>query len=199
MNYPFRYAPNSLLLNNAGQEFLDSEFLLGVEPRRSGRTHTPWFEDQCVASAKPGSPCAGRTGKIMVMATLGSRSSAIFDLDQDGDLDIITNDFNSEPQILVSNLAGRHPVRWLEVVPVGTVSNRNGLGATVRVVAQGRTLTQWVDGKSGYMSQSAIPVYFGLGDAAAVDRVEIDWPSGRKQVVTDGLRVNTTVRVTEPR
>ena len=98
------------------------------------------------------------------MAPLGSRSSVMFDLDGDGDLDIVTNDFNSAPQVLVSDLAQRRQIHWLKVALVGTVSNRNGLGATVRVSAGGRVLTQWNDGKSGYLSQSVLPLYFGLGD-----------------------------------
>ena len=133
------------------------------------------------------------------MGTLASRSSVMFDLDQDGDLDIVTNDFNSEPRILVSNLAQRQPVNWLRVVLVGTATNRNGLGAVVRVIVGGRVLTQWVDGKSGYLSQSVLPLYFGLGDSTKVDRVEVDWPSGRKQTVTEGVRQNSTLQVTEPR
>lgn len=197
MNYPFRYGINSLLLNNRGEKFLDSEFLVGVEPRRGGRTHTPWFDVDCAERNAP-TFCQGRTGKITAMSTMGSRSSVIFDLDQDGDVDIVTNEFNAEPQVLVSNLAERQPIRWLRVVPVGTVSNRNGLGAAVRVVVGGRVLAQWNDGKWGYLSQSVLPLYFGLGDATSVDRVEIDWPSGRKQVVTEGIRVNSTLRVTEP-
>jgi hypothetical protein len=199
MDYPHRYGINSLLLNNRGDKFLDSEFIVGIEPRRGGRTHTPWFDLDC--SAPPGSSskdCNGRSGKITVMAPLGSRSSVIFDLDQDGDLDLVTNDFNSEPQVLISNLAQRRAVHWLGVALTGTMSNRNGLGATVRVSAGGRVLTQWNDGKSGYLSQSVLPLYFGLGDATTVDRVEVDWPSGRKQIVTAGLTPNTTLRVTEP-
>ena len=47
MNFPFRYGINSLLLNNRGEKFLDSEFLLGIEPRRGGRTHTFWFDLDC--------------------------------------------------------------------------------------------------------------------------------------------------------
>jgi hypothetical protein len=132
------------------------------------------------------------------MAPLGSRSSVIFDIDQDGDLDLVTNDFNSEPQVLVSNLAQRRAVHWLGVALVGTASNRDGLGARVRVSAGGRTLTQWNDGKSGYLSQSALPLYFGLGDATTIDRVEVTWPSGRSQVVTMALTPNTTLRLTEP-
>lgn len=81
----------------------------------------------------------------------------------------------------------------------GTASNRNGLGATVRVAAGGRVLTQWNDGQSGYLSQSVLPLYFGLRGDTTVDRVEVDWPSGRKQVITAGLSSNTTLRVIEPR
>jgi hypothetical protein len=67
------------------------------------------------------------------------------------------------------------------------------------VVAGGRTLTQWNDGKSGYLSQSVMPLYIWLGDAVTVERIEVDWPSGRKQVVTEGLRANSTITITEPR
>ena len=90
------------------------------------------------------------------------------------------------------------PMHWLGVALSGTASNRNGLGARVRVTAGGRVLTQWHDGKSGYLSQSVLPLYFGLGDAATVERVEVEWPSGRTQVLTSGLTPNTTLRVTEP-
>jgi hypothetical protein len=204
MNFPFRYGINSLLLNNRGQKFLDAEFLLGVEPRRGGRTHAPWFELDCstvAADAKKyyRDPCKGQTGKIMIMAPLGSRSAAVFDLDNDGDLDIVTNEFNSPPQVLVSNLSARRPIHWLKVKLNGTVSNRDGLGAFVRVVSGGRTLTKYNDGKSGYLSQSSLPLYFGLGDAQRVDRVEVDWPSGHRQVITQDLRANDVLQVTEPK
>jgi hypothetical protein len=199
MGYPFRYGINTLLLNNRGEKFLDSEFLLGNEPRRDGRTRTAWFDVDCTAEGKDTPPCAGRTGKITVMTPLCSRSSVIFDLDGDGDLDIVTNDFGSEPMVLVSDLAERKAIHWLKVVLVGTASNRKGIGATVRVVAGGQTHARQNDGKSGYLSGSVLPLYFGLGEATRVDRVEVDWPSGRKQVVTQGLRENDTLRIIEPR
>jgi hypothetical protein len=201
MNFPFRYGINSLLLNNAGEKFLDAEFILGVEPRRGGRTHTAWFDMNCTAQGDPDAhvqdPCKGQTGKITVMASLGSRSAAIFDLDNDGDLDIVTNDFNSEPQIFVSNLSSRHPIHWIKVKLAGSASNRDGLGATVRVTAAGHTWTKYNDGKSGYLSQSSLPLYFGLGDAARADRIEIDWPSGRRQIVTSGIPSNAVMEVKE--
>ena len=144
--------------------------------------------------------CANHKGMVTVMAPLGSRASVLFDLDNDGDLDIVTNDFNSEPQVLVSDLAARRPIHWLKVLLTGTVSNRDGLGATVRVVTgAGAKYFKYNDGKSGYLSQSSLPLYFGLGDENVVSRVEIHWPSGRDQVITQNLRTNEILRVTEPK
>jgi enediyne biosynthesis protein E4 len=201
MNFPFRYGINSLLLNDRGEKFADSEFLLGIEPRKGERTHTDWFEVDCGAATDDEKRrfCKGRTGPIMVQAPLGSRSAVLFDLDGDGDLDIVTNEFNSAPQVLVSDLAQKRKILYLKVRLAGTTSNRDGLGATVRVRAGGKVYTKWNDGKSGYLSQSALPLYFGLGDVSSVEAVEVDWPSGRKQIVSSGFRVNSTLRVTEPK
>ena len=200
MSFPYRYGINSLLLNNRGQKFLDSEFILGIEPRKN--LYTPWFEIDCSGpDAKQGmnaGTCAGQSGKIIAMAPRSSRSSVMFDLDDDGDLDIVTNDLNSEPQVFISDLAQRKRIHWLKVVLVGTVSNRNGLGATVRVHAGGQTYMKYNDGKSGYLSQSALPLYFGLGDANKIDSIEVAWPSGRRQVLTTGLEENRTLQITEP-
>jgi hypothetical protein len=163
MNYPFRYGINTVLLNNRGAEFLDSEFILGVEPK-------------------------------------GTRSSVMFDLDDDGDLDIVTNEFNDVPQVLISDLAkpGGAPVRRLVVKLAGTGSNRDGLGALVTVAAGALTQTRLHDGKSGYLSQSSLPLYFGLGDAERVDRVEVLWPTGRKQTLRRPAIEGDRLEIVEP-
>ena len=200
MSYPFRYGINSMLLNNRGKKFLDSEFLLGIEPR--GQTHIPLFDLDCSQKGlnhMNQTLCAGRTGKIRVMSTTSTRGSVIFDIDNDGDLDIVTGEWNALPQVLISNLAQRKNIHWLKVVLVGTASNRNGLGATVRVHAGGQVYMKFNDGKSGYLAQSVLPLYFGLGDATKVDQVEVDWPSGRKQKLTQNLRANDTLRIIEPK
>jgi hypothetical protein len=67
------------------------------------------------------------------------------------------------------------------------------------VHAGGQVYTKYNDGKSGYLAQSALPLYFGLGDARKIDRVEVDWPSGRKQVALDGLKENHTLQIIEPK
>jgi hypothetical protein len=197
MSFPFRYAINSLLLNDGGKGFRDAEFVLGVEPRRGNRTHTAFTVYDCDGADRGKTPCAGRTGSVRGMTTLGSRASAIFDLDGDGDLDLVTSDFNSEPQVLVSDLAQTRPeLSWLQVRLRGTTSNRDGLGAKVVVKAGGRATTQWMDGKSGYLSQSSMPLYFGLDGATAVESVEVTWPSGVVQTVPRPRR-NAVLQVTE--
>jgi hypothetical protein len=200
MSFPFRYGIDSVFLNDRGERFRDAEFILGVEPRRGGRTTTPWFDVDCSvpqtgAGAKRA--CVDQTGRIRVLGTLGTRSAAIVDLDGDGDLDIVTNEFNAAPQVLISDLAQKKTIHWLKVALVGTASNRDGLGAIVRVSAGGRVQTRSHDGKSGYLSQSALPEYFGLGEATAVERVEVQWPSGRRSVV-EKPGINATLRIAEP-
>ena len=204
MSYPYRYGINSLLLNNRGEKFVDAEFVLGIEPRKN--LYTPWFEIDCSEPQERQSQekldskvCVGQGGKSIVMAPRSSRSSVIFDLDNDGDLDIVTNDFNSEPQVLLSDLGQQKQLRWLKIALAGTESNRNGLGASVRVRAGGRTCTKYNDGKSGYLAQSVLPLYFGLGDTDKIDSVEVDWPSGRKQVLTSGIEENRILEITEPK
>ena len=197
MNFPFRYGVNSVLLNDRGEKFRDAEFILGVEPRRGGRTRKPWFDVDCSGPGKDRPVCAGKTGPHMVTGTLGTRSAVIFDIDGDGDLDIVTNEFNDHPQVLISDLAQRRKIHYLELDLQGRKSNRNGLGARVRVVAGGRTFLQYNDGKSGYLSQSILPLYFGLGDAGSIDRIEVDWPSGKRQIVRSGIRMNSRMRIVE--
>jgi hypothetical protein len=198
MGYPFRYGINSLLLNNFGQSFLNSEFVLGIEPRRGEKTLEPWFEVDCSGADKENDECKGRTGKFTVLGSLSSRSSVIFDLDNDGALDIVTNEFNSVPQVLVSDLAQRRTISYLKVRLVGTKSNRDGLGAQVVVSAGDLRISKWQDGKSGYLSQSALPLYFGLGDAKHVDTIQVQWPSGYNQTASNP-KLNTTIKIVEGR
>ena len=198
MNYPWRYGVNSVLLNDRGREFLDSEFILGVEPR-TGRTARPWFELDCAGVDADHMDCAEGMGRVEVWGALGSRSSVILDIDDDGDMDIVTNDFHSEPMVLVSDLAqGVRDLRYLQVSLRGTRSNRDGLGARITLYAGGVRQTRVHDGQSGYLGQSSVPLYFGLGGVATVDSLVVDWPSRRHQVVAGPVQLNTRVEVVEP-
>ncbi len=199
MNYPFRYGVNSLLLNERGKRFRDAEFILGVEPRKNRETAKAWFRLDCDGTDVANSFCENRSGIVEVWGALGSRSSALFDLDEDGDLDIITNEFNAEPMVLVSNLSEKMPgLRFLKISLQGSKSNRDGIGARVEVTTNQGSYVQVNDGKSGYLSQSRMPLYFGLGGASAIQQVQVTWPSGTVQQLDSGLELNGALLIREP-
>ena len=196
MNYPERYMINSARLNDRGRRFVDAEFVLGIEPRQGGIV-TPFFDLDASGKDKGHADAAGATGRVTIWGARGSRSSAIFDIDGDGDLDIVTNEFNAAPMVLVSNLSEKAPVRYVAVRLVGGKSNRDGLGAVVRLTAGGVTQTKVFDGNSGYLSHSLYPLYFGLGAAASVDSIEVSWPSGTTQRVPMPIKINSTIEIRE--
>jgi hypothetical protein len=196
MNYPFRYMINVVRLNDRGQRFVDAEFVLGIEPRKAG-VATPWFELDASGQDRGHRDAVGATGRVAVWGARGTRSAVMFDFDRDGDLDIITNEFNNAPMVLVSNLTEKTRVRYLEVKLTGTASNRDGLGAVVKVTAGKSTYTKVMDGNSGYLSHSLLPLYFGLGAAETVDRIEVLWPSGKTQTVQSAIKLNSLVTVRE--
>ena len=197
MSFPFRYGINSVLLNAEGTRFLDSEFVLGVEPRRDNLTRIPWFELDCSGQDREHPRCKDREGQFTLMGIVGTRASVVFDLDGDGDLDIVTNDFYYFPQVLISDLAERKNIRFLKVKLIGKRSNRDGLGAHVKVVAGSQVYTRYHDGKWGYLSQSSLPMYFGLGGADKVDRIEVTWPSGVNQTVSEHIELNSIIEIEE--
>jgi hypothetical protein len=135
---------------------------------------------------------------MTITGALGTRSAVALDLDGDGDLDIVTNEFNAAPQVLVSDLAERRHVNFLKIRLRGTRSNREGLGAQVTVVVPNRRrILKLFDGKSGYLSQSDLPLYFGLGDADSAAEIDVRWPSGEMQTLA-GPKAGRTIDVVEP-
>jgi enediyne biosynthesis protein E4 len=107
------------------------------------------------------------------------RGLAYADFDRDGDLDILLTT-NNGPAYLYrnENVVGNHSIRFHLL---GTKSNRDAIGALVRILANGQTQSRVVKGGSSYLSQSELPVTFGLGKHSAIERVQIEWPSGAKE------------------
>jgi hypothetical protein len=107
------------------------------------------------------------------------RGLAYGDFDRDGDLDLLMTTNNGPPVLFRNDQAsGNRSVRF---TLVGTKSNRDGIGARVRVFVGGTSQSRMVKTGSSYLSQSELPVTFGVGRRDAVDRVVIDWPSGRTE------------------
>lgn len=196
MGYPLRYAKNSVLLNDSGERFVDSEFVLGIEPRKGNRIEKEFFTLDCSGIDKKHPLCEGKSGMVTVLGSTSSRSSAAVDLDGDGDLDLITNEWNDHPMVLISNLAQKKKIHFAKIKLVGTTSNRDAIGATVKLHCGGKVYTRYNDGKSGYLSQSVVPIYFGLGGSEKIERVEVTWPSGKTQTRAD-VAVNSETTITE--
>jgi hypothetical protein len=121
---------------------------------------------------------AGEVGGGFDQPRVG-RGLAYGDFDRDGDLDILLTT-NNGPAFLYRNdqTAGNRSIRFrLE----GTKSNRDAVGAVVKIFYNGQMQSRTVRGGSSYLSQSELPVTFGVGKHDQIDRATIDWPSGRNE------------------
>ena len=122
------------------------------------------------------------------------RGVAVADYDADGDLDLFIVNNGAQPTLLRNDGGNRQ--RWLQIRTVGTVSNRDGVGAVVKVSAGALHQVQQVTAGDSYLSQSSLDVEFGLGAHEKADRVVIEWQSGIVQTLTD-VQANQRVVVLE--
>jgi len=110
------------------------------------------------------------------------RGVAFADFDNDGFVDVIVAN-NGDPPLLLHN--GGNGNQFLNFRPIGTKTNRDGMGVRIRVVAGGTSQIREIAGGGSYLSQSDLRANFGLGKAKRAETVEINWPSGQKQVFRD--------------
>jgi hypothetical protein len=112
-----------------------------------------------------------------------SRGLAVGDLFNDGNMDVVIGDIDGAPMILKNRgVPGRH---WVSFELAGTKSNRLALNARIKIVASGMTQTEEIHSGGSYLSQNDLRVHFGLGSAKKIDSVEIRWPSGKTETLTD--------------
>jgi hypothetical protein len=123
-------------------------------------------------------------------AVAAHRGCGVADFDGDGRLDVVVVTLGSPAELWQNN--GPTANHWLIVRLVGTKSNRDGIGAVVKVGDQVRTMTTAM----GYASSSHAGVHFGLGGSTGGVRVEVNWPSGKSQIVQDA-GTNQVLVVTE--
>jgi len=175
MGYPLFYWRNPLLRNRGDGTFEDVCRSAGTEPPPGGPEGDSVFR-----------------GKRSVRS---SRSAATLDFDGDGRLDLLVNNFNDRAW-LFRNVS---PVRpWCSLELKATRSHPDAVGALVRLTAGGRTQTRQVQAAGGYLAQSSRRLLFGLGDAKSVEKVEILWPGGQVQTLTD-VPLGKSTRIVEPK
>jgi len=111
------------------------------------------------------------------------RGLAYGDFDRDGDLDLLMTTNNGPAYLYRNDLKGGN--RSIRFQLVGTKSNRDAIGAAVRIFLGGQSQLRVVRGGSSYLSQSELPVTFGVGKSEKIERVTIEWPSGRTEEYKD--------------
>jgi hypothetical protein len=103
------------------------------------------------------------------------------DVDNDGDLDLLVTNNGERVDLLLNDGGSRGNALLLRLI--GTDSNRDGIGARLRLTSGGRTQVREMTSGSSYLGQNDPRIHFGLGTATMVDRLEIRWPSGRTELV----------------
>jgi hypothetical protein len=174
MGYPFYYWPNQLMMNNGNGTFTDRAAALGVEPPTGGI-----YQEQKIGGQQ---------------AARSSRSAAVADFMGDGRLEIVTNNFNDRPYFFDNRFPRRH---YVALRLTGTKSNRDAIGAVVRLWAGKTEMIRQVSPAGGYLSQSSRVVHFGLADQTKVDRIEIRWPRGSVQTLKNP-KIDTLLQIPEP-
>jgi hypothetical protein len=175
MGYPFCYWPSALMMNKGDGTFDDRADSLGIEPPPRGI----YLDDKIGGKPAPRS----------------SRCCAVADFDGDGRLDIVTNNFNDQPYYFRNKLPQKN---WLAFRLQGTKSNRDAIGALVKLEAGKEVMLRQVHAAGGYLSHSSRTVHFGLGDRTGVDRITIRWPSGLEQKI-DRPEINKLHQIVEPK
>jgi hypothetical protein len=123
-----------------------------------------------------------------------SRGVAFGDIDNDGDIDILIADLDGPPQLLRNDNGNAN--NSILIKTVGTKSNRDGIGARVKVVAGDLSQVDEVRSGDSYLSQSDMRLHFGLEKRTKVDSIEVRWPSGVVDKIT-GVGVNRIITIKE--
>ena len=124
-------------------------------------------------------PTAGSTFAV----PKAHRGAAFGDFNNDGKIDIVVSALNEKPQLLMNRTtSGNH---WILLNLVGAKDNRDGIGARIKITTAEGAQFNHATTAVGYSSSSDKRVHFGLGKATVIDRIEISWPTGVKQVLTN--------------
>lgn len=176
-----RYKPDALLLNDGDGSLRRAEFLAGMHPRDS--PYTNWKEIDCDDPPSEGwcqrDGAPDLDGVVELMNTRSSRGAVAVDLDGDGALDVVTNEFNGPPRVLENNVMDVTERGYLKVDLHPSSSADDGIGAVVRLQTDDGEQYRFKHGR-GFRVQNDRPLHFGLGEDEKPRKIEVTWPSGQR-------------------
>lgn len=176
MGYPFFYWPNALMMNNGNETFTDHARAEAIEPPPGGI-----YQEERI-NGKP--------------AARSSRAAAVADFTNRGRLDIVVNNFNDYAYYFRNQFPSKNYVQFRLT---GTKSNRDAIGAVIKLHIGEAVLTRQVYPAGGYLAQSSRTLHFGLGKHQKIDRVEIRWPGQKKAQEINNVAVNQRHDIVERR
>lgn len=122
------------------------------------------------------------------------RGLALLDFNRDGRQDFVVTNIQEPSALLINESPGNH--HWIRIKLVGSISERDAIGARVTVFADDEVFHHWVVGGDGYLSKNESTLHIGLGKVDSIDRIVVDWPSREQTTLTD-VMVNQTLLLVE--
>jgi hypothetical protein len=130
------------------------------------------------------------------MVPKAHRGAAFGDLKNNGKIDIVVTALNEKPQLLINQTENNN--HWILLKLVGTKDNRDGLGTRIKITTTEGVQYNQATTAVGYGSSSDKRVHFGLGKATVIDKIELSWPTGIRQILT-GVKADQVLTITESR
>ncbi len=166
--------------NGTNEYFFYHSMYIQKRGEESSVTLLDWNKESNVLFVNEGGKLRNRSRGSGMDLLVNARAAAYFDLDADGDLDVVLNNFHAPADVL-RNRSERHGNRWLKLSLIGDPSrgsNRDAVGARVAITTpDGRRQWREIHGSTGYLSAHPKTVHVGLGQAQQAD-IEIRWPNG---------------------